>query len=61
MVGEGRIWPLPNRYPIATRVLKTKESFRNRRGDTRFGTEGSVVRIHSPRPLKSSAIPRCSV
>ena len=27
----------------------------------RFGTEGSVVRIHSPRPLFSLANPRCSV
>src|SRR4051812_24286048 len=42
-----------NRYPVATRVSNIKESFPNRHGDTRFGTEGSEVRILSPGPKYS--------
>src|SRR5207244_1435226 len=51
MAGEGRTLVLRSRYPVATRVRKDAKSFGNPRGSTWFGTEGSVVRIHSPRPI----------
>jgi len=40
-----------NRYPGATRVTIPAKVFGKVVGAPRFGTEGSVVRIHSPRPL----------
>ena len=51
IVGEGRLFTRPDPYPIATPVARTSESFGNRWCSPRFGTVGSVVRIHSPRPL----------
>jgi hypothetical protein len=51
VLGEDRRLRLANHYPVATRRRKTAKSFGNRARSTRFGTEGSVVRIHSPRPL----------
>ena len=47
-------WVLPHRYPVATRVRRTSKTFGNRRVNTRFGTEGSEVRILSPRPIEAS-------
>jgi hypothetical protein len=61
IVGQGRPWPVPNCYPVTTRARKAMNSFEIRRRATRFGTEGSVVQIHSPRPLTSLANPRFSV
>ena len=43
-----------NRYPDATRAQEIAKSLRNRDQVSRFGTEGSEVRILSPRPNKST-------
>ncbi len=37
-------------YPVVTRCEKTSILLRISREVPRFGTEGSVVQIHSPRP-----------
>jgi hypothetical protein len=49
MAGQGRPLALSNRYPDATRLAETRKSFETSAEPTRFGTEGSVVQIHSPR------------
>ena len=50
MASEGRPLALPNHYPGTTRRHKFAESFGNGRMALRFGTEGSLVQIQSPRP-----------
>jgi hypothetical protein len=38
-------------YPGTTRAQESPKSLGTSRAASRFGTEGSVVQIHSPRPL----------
>src|SRR5258708_2086199 len=50
VAAEPRHCPRLRSYPVATRVQETTKTFGNRPPNTRFGTEGSEVRILSPRP-----------
>ena len=54
IVGDVRRWPADDGPQIATqfatRVQETTKTLGNRCDSTRFGTEGSEVRILSPRP-----------
>jgi hypothetical protein len=51
--GKGAPLGLPSRLPDATRTPETAGSLANPSADVRFGTEGSEVRILSPRPKTS--------
>jgi len=51
MAGQGRPLGYSDRYPDATRLAETRKSFETSAEPGRFVTEGSVVRIHSPRPI----------
>jgi len=51
MAGQGRPLALSDRYPDATRLAETRKSFETSAEAGRFGTEGSEVRILSPRPF----------
>ncbi len=51
VVGGGRSWFSQSSYPIVRPPEKVVILFREVDTLARFGTEGSVVQIHSPRPL----------
>jgi hypothetical protein len=51
MVGEGRLFGRSEHYPITTRGAEFAKLLGNHGVNVRFGTEGSLVQIHSPRPF----------